>query len=158
MAAAMGDWKHWEIVEDRRGVEGGGAEQELLRMRARSGDPVDPVAVEELVKTEAPVVVLEEVSDHGRGPNKSGNSERDLTSGEKREPSQVVNSPENCHVTGKRGPPERSNLRSKLQSQEEAAGRGTPVKGAHSVKLWVFLVFVPDTFSFHENDFDMQII
>ncbi|CAL9240473.1 unnamed protein product [Arabidopsis halleri] len=136
----MGAWKRWEIVEDRRGVEGGAAEQELIRMRARSGDPV---ALAELVETEAPVVVLEEVSDHGREPNTSGNSDRDLTSGEKRESSQVVNLPKNRHVTGKRGPPERSNLRSKLQSQEEAAGGGTPVKGAHSVKLRVFLVFVP---------------
>ncbi|CAE5989397.1 unnamed protein product [Arabidopsis arenosa] len=102
-AAEMGARKHWEIIEDWRGVEGGADEKELLRMRARPGDPV---ALAELVETE------------------------------------VVNSPENRHVTGKRGPPKRSNLRSKLQSQEEAAGGGTPVKGAHSIKLWVILVFV----------------
>ncbi|CAL9243040.1 unnamed protein product, partial [Arabidopsis halleri] len=86
----------------------------------------DPVVLAELVKTKAPVVVLEEDSDRERGPKISGNNERGSKTGEKRKSSQVKTRRKNCHITGKGGLPERSSLRSKLRSQiENAGGRGS---------------------------------
>lgn len=59
----MGARNRCDLVEDRWDVEGEAAEQEHHRMRGRSEDPADPVVQAELVGTEAPMVVLKEISD-----------------------------------------------------------------------------------------------
>ena len=50
---------------------------------------MDPVVLAELVETEAPMVVLVEVSDRRRRPKASVKNERGSTTGERRKSSQV---------------------------------------------------------------------